>query len=250
MQTFIRRLIEASRVFTSLIGRPCAVCREELNSDEEFICHRCLILLPRTYFWLAPNSSQQLSDVVSNGVAPPGFLASWFFYDANTPWANLIRQAKYNDRPRMAYSLARKFAKEMLAAGYKQPIGNVICISDIDVLLPVPMHWLKRIRRSYNQSDYIADGLSDVLNIPVGDNLVANRPHATQTHMSGQQRRKNLINKFVVEHPDELNGLNIAIVDDVVTTGATIIECINSISRSGAKPASISVLTLGITAAH
>lgn len=220
--------------------RECAVCGTILERDEAEICLKCLEALPRTLNHHSPNS--RAAEYVSNGVAPQGFVASWFHYDPSTPYSRLILEAKYADRPRLAYELGRIFALELL--------DDMAAIGDVDVLLPVPMHWSKRIRRGYNQSEEIARGISATTGIPVGDNLQAVRRHSTQTRKGRDARRANIANTMALKHPHELDGLNIAFVDDIVTSGATTVECVRAVSTSGARPASIGLISLGLTVAR
>ena len=115
-----------------------------------------------------------------------------------------------------------------------------------DVLLPVPLHRDKLLKRGYNQSLEIARGLAAELGCDVGDNLVALRPHSTQTSRSGYERFANVSGTFGLKMPGELEGLRVAVVDDVVTTGSTIHDCIAAIARQS-TPASVSILTIGVT---
>ena len=200
-----------------LMPRLCPACGHAMLEGEEAMCSACRIALPR----LGPADivAGTLADALSNAPAPPGFTAIWFRYDPTGPFARLVRDAKYADRG------------DTLAA--------------VDLLLPVPMHWQKQLRRGYNQSVEIAAGIADVTGIPIGDNLVAVAPHATQTHRSRRARLSNVRGTIACEAPHELHDLDICLVDDIVTTGATIGECIMALRRATAQPASIGAITLG-----
>jgi len=202
---------------------------------EEAMCTECLLSLPR----LAGHTGDTgITEALSNGPAPAGFSAVWFRYNREGPFADLVRSAKYGDRPHQARMMGRAFARELMA-------DHGSAIADIDVLLPVPMHWFKQIRRGYNQSNEIAAGISDITGIPVGDNLISVAPHSTQTHRSRQSRLVNVRGTIACRMPCELENLDICLVDDIVTTGATLTECILAIGRSGARPSSIGALALG-----
>lgn len=223
--------------------RRCVVCGRELLPEEDVLCLNCLARMPHT-----PSSSAlapRLELMVSNGVAPAGFAAAWFDYDPSSPYADLIRLAKYDSRPRQAEHLGRMFG-EMLAAAPATGQGRV-GFADVDVLLPVPLHWRRRLHRGFNQSEEIARGLAGAGGMAVGDNLVARRPHTSQTRKGGEDRRVNIAGTMAVVNPGELDGLHVAIVDDIVTTGSTVAEAVQAISHSGAKPASIGVIALGVT---
>lgn len=213
----------------------CVVCGDELTAGERLMCITCLGTLPRT---ARPTLPVRYADVFANGVAPQGITEAWFDYRPGSEAARMIIEAKYHDRPAVAREAGRVFGRELLRHYGSLPA---------DVLLPVPMYWRKRMSRGYNQSEEIARGLSEVTGIAVGDNLRAVKAHNTQTHKSDSERRQNVKGTVAVDHPEELEGLRIAIVDDIVTTGSTISECVAAISLSGARPESIGMITLGAT---
>lgn len=238
----LKDILHGLRDFAGGLAAPnlCPVCGLELLDGERGLCLSCLMKLPRCI----EASALPLADLLSNGIAPAGIAASWFRYDASAERADLIRKAKYADRPALARELGRLFARELAAA----PVApGRMALSDVDVLLPVPMHLRKRLSRGFNQSREVALGISDETGIAVGDNLVAVKAHGTQTRRSSAARRANMEGKLAVEAPHELDGLNIAFVDDIVTTGATIIECVRAVSCSGALPATLGVLSLALT---
>lgn len=231
----LREILRAVVDYAGGLAAPalCPVCGRELLDGEHGLCLHCLAKLPRCI----TASRAALTDLLSNAVCPPGIAAAWFRYDPSTPEAALIRKAKYDDRPALIAALGRQFARELTAT---------VALGEVDVLLPVPMHWRKRMKRGYNQSAVLAEAISRETGIPVGDNLVALAPHGTQTRRRAEARRLNMEGKLGVEAPQELDGLNIVIVDDIVTTGATVLECVRAVSRSGALPASMGVLSLAL----
>lgn len=235
----MRDILNALREYAGGLVAPnlCPVCGSELLDGENCLCLQCLVSLPRCI----TGSRTTLEEYLSNGIAPAGIARSWFRYDPSSDFAEMVRKAKYDDRPALMYELGRQFARELLASP-----DTASELARADVLLPVAMHWRKRMRRGFNQSVEVARGISRESGIPVGDNLIAIRSHATQTRRKAADRRENMHGKLSVESPAELEGLNIVIVDDIVTTGATIIECVRAISHSGICPASIGVLSLGI----
>lgn len=229
----LRRLLS---FVADIVGvRSCAVCGKELMPSEQGICIECMMTLPRAS---AQHLATRYADTLANAVAPQGMTEAWFDYDPTAPWAHMIWQAKYYDTPRLARELGLSFGRELMHRYGSLPV---------DVLLPVPMHWRKRMKRGYNQSIEIARGLSEASGVCTGDNLVALRSHETQTHKGDEARRANIRGIIGVEAPDELDGLRVAVVDDIITTGSTIAECAAAISLSGARPLSIGFITLGAT---
>lgn len=234
--SFRRSLSAIIAMAADLVGvRSCAVCGEELLPGEKGLCIRCLSTMPRTSRQM---SAVRYADIFANAVAPQGLTEAWFDYDPSADWAKMIWQAKYYDSPRLANELGYAFGKELT---------HIYGAVPVDLLLPVPMHWRKRMSRGYNQSVEIAIGISEATGIAVGDNLVAISPHKTQTHKGNEARRENVKGIIAVEHPAELDGLRLAIVDDIITTGATMAECVAEISTGRARPASIGFITLGAT---
>lgn len=213
----------------------CLVCGAPLDAASQLLCLPCLGRVPRALLHRLP--SNHVRDILDNGVAQPLLTAAWMNYRHESPYASIVRKAKYASRPSLSRYAARLFAHELMADAPE--------FAAIDVLLPVPMHWRKNLLRGFNQAQFVAKGLADVGGMAVADNLVAVRPHSTQTHRTRSERLQNLEGTMRLEVPAELEGLNVAIVDDVITTGATLTECVSAISVA-ARPASLSVIALAI----
>lgn len=211
----------------------CPACNRPNDSRIALLCPSCLALLPRTNFHRIPVNS--ITAIFDNYPFKFGMCGAWFHYNPDAPEARLIRQAKYNGRRQLCRDAAEFYAREIL-------IDKPTAFDGIDIILPIPMHWTKRLRRGYNQTHYIAEGISRVTGIPVAYNLKAIRPHTTQTRKSHLQRRDNIIGTMTVAHPEQLTGLNILIVDDVITTGSTLLEAV--INLDSVRPQSISILAL------
>lgn len=219
----------------ALLPRLCPVCGCSLVRGERLMCVRCLMQVPRTRMHLNPDNS-----IVAR-LARPGLrlelAAAWMEYRRDSPYAALVRDAKYRHMPHLAREAGRVFAAEMAADGCAD------ALADIDVLLPVPMHWSKLLRRGYNQSEEIALGIGAAAGIAVGDNLRASRPHRTQTRRSAAERLGNVKGIARVRYASELEGLHVAVVDDVVTTGATMADALRAL-QAEARPRALSVLAI------
>ena len=112
-------------------------------------------------------------------------------------------------------------------------------------IVPVPLHRWKLMRRGYNQSDYIARGIADVTGIEVSHSLVASRGHATQTARNSYQRWVNAGSVYELRDGASVAGRHVLLVDDVITTGATLLACCEAIHRVEPS-ARLSVLALGV----
>ncbi len=236
----MRKIIDAASaagaaLLDAVFPRTCVVCGTALVDREEVMCAGCLCELPRTRLHLMPFNTihHRVGHKVALDIA-----AGWFYYQRDSPYAQLIRRAKYDDRPALARLLGRMYGAELLADGFNA--------TRYDLLLPVGMHPRKRMSRGYNQSYEIALGLGDSLGLPVADNLVAIRGHKSQTRHNADERHANISGSFGVVRPDQLRDRNIIIVDDIITTGATVRDCGVALLEE-AEPASLSVLSIGVT---
>lgn len=200
----------------------CAVCRRTLVRGEEAICLECVVKMPVTNYHRSPYRNPLLDKLVDVS-APIERATAYFFYKKENPYSSLIQQAKYRNRPRIDYILARDYAQQLLSLGF---------FSEIDGVVAVPIHWIKHLRRGYNQSHHIACGISEATGIPVVYNLKARKPHKTQTKKSAAERRKGFSEIFEVDNPLQFSGKHLLLVDDVITTGSTILSCARALHRA------------------
>lgn len=212
----------------------CEVCGCALVHGEEAICTGCDMAMPRCNIHTQPFNTihQRIA-----GHTPIDKAAGYFYYHRGTPYTRPILAAKYKGRPKTGRILAKKFATELSEDNF---------FNDIDLIIPVPLHRTKRLKRGYNQAEHIARGLSDVTGISIGNNLVSLKAHSTQTRKNAYERWKNSLDIYSVINPDELRGKHILIVDDIITTGSTMAACCKAIYNMS-TPAKISVLSLGVT---
>lgn len=212
----------------------CEVCGRELVDGESLLCLHCRHEMPRTLYHRCTDSP------LHQRLALPGVpferAASYFHYVRGNPYARLIQQSKYNSRPSIDLRLAADFARELAADGF---------FEGIDLLQPIPLHWLRRLRRGYNQAEIICRGISETTGIPIADNLRARR-HSTQTRKSIAQRQANLRGVMQLTDGHEIGGKHILLVDDVVTTGATMLSAASALLSADPKPR-VSMLALAST---
>ncbi len=215
----------------------CLLCGTPLNDDENYLCLHCLSDLPRTGFHLKPDNRITR---LALPLAPEIRSANWFYYHHDAPSHKLIHTIKYHDRPQLARYLGREFASELIT-------DRFFANNRIDIILPIPLHWTRFAKRTYNQAYRIALGISDMTGIPVGDHLNAIRRHKSQTRGGSESRAVNVEGVFGVRHTEELKGLHIALLDDVITTGATITAGAGALIDAGVQPASLTFISLGAT---
>lgn len=192
----------------------CLLCKEPLVEGEEQICLHCLCDLPRTgFFALEDNPVAQLFLGKSDFTAATAFL----HYEKGGRVQKLIHSLKYYDNKELAYQLGRLAALE-----YKKSS----LFTTTDLLLPVPLHPQRLRQRGYNQSEWIARGISSVTHQPIDvTSLRRIKKTETQTRKQVYERWQNVQHIFSLAHPEALQGKHLLLIDDVVTTGDTLIAC-------------------------
>ncbi len=224
-------------LFTSVAAvfmpRMCSVCGKPLDLDEKYICRKCLMNLPRTHY---EDINFNPFDQLMAGKVPVERCASYFFYHKNDPYASILHDLKYRNMPTLGRWLAERATRQMLGSHF---------FDGIDAIVPVPLHYTKLASRGYNQSQYLAQGISNATGIPVIKALKAVREHPTQTHKDAIERQMNTQGMYAanLRHCNALDGKHLLIVDDVVTTGSTLLACATALHQ--AIPAiKISLFTL------
>ena len=116
-------------------------------------------------------------------------------------------------------------------------------IADVDIIVPVPLHWIKKLHRGFNQSELLSLGIQRYFSKPIiRNNLCRIKNTEAQTLLSKNQRKLNIHNAFFVRQPELFKGKKILLVDDVLTTGATASECSKKLKESGAESVHLLVL--------
>lgn len=217
---------------TGLLFPPqCFVCGSPLPLSREYLCVCCEAGLARSGYAHDANPIGDLMLSVAGGRRG----TAWLRYEPGNSVASVIHDFKYRGFPRLARHMGR------MAAGALRDAG---IFAGVDLLLPVPLHRSKERRRGYNQAAMIARGISRATGISVGRQLVALRSHDTQTRLSAAERRANVAGIFGVRHPETLGGRHVLIVDDVFTTGATMLSAADTLAACGAPGLTISYLAL------
>lgn len=222
------------RDFRDLLSpRYCAICGKHLNPCEEKLCTSCLLQLP--YLSIQDYLDNDVSRVFW-GKLPVEQCSSFIRYGADDEIHRLVHQLKYRHRPDLGRWLGRQMALKLQREGF---------FEGIECIIPVPLHWRRRLKRGYNQSEQLALGVSQITGLPVLTGYVRRvRNNKTQTHMSHSERIENVKDLFWVRRP--IPYLHVLLVDDVITTGATMLSFAESIVAS--KPdVRISILSLAKT---
>lgn len=192
----------------------CYSCGETLFKNENSICTHCQYHLPKTNFHLSnDNPVAKIFWGRINLVAA----AAYFFFIKGGRVQQLIHELKYKGAKQVAFDIGKLYGHELKAASNFQ---------DIDLIIPVPLHKKKLRKRGYNQSAYFAQGLSETMHASTQtDILFRSAASETQTKKSRFTRWKNVENVFYIKNEQLLFNKHILLVDDVVTTGATLEAC-------------------------
>lgn len=223
------------RLLDFIAPRSCVVCGRRLGIDDDILCPSCVLHLPRTDFHRSPLDNPMAR--LFWGVIPVERVAAYIYYAPGSELARAVYDLKYHDRPDIGIALGRMMATEMQAAGF---------FEGIDLLVPVPLAPRRERQRGYNQSRQIALGISEVSGLPIGDCAVRRTVFkGSQTELSRWDRQQNVEDVFRLRDADSLRGRHVLLVDDIVTTGATITACARELLK--ACNVRISILSFGFT---
>lgn len=221
-----------------VLPRTCVVCGKSLTLRESGVCEDCLRDLPRTYYSKMPRNpmSARLNSHLS-GPVPYSLATALFYYRAATGYRNITKSLKYNGD----FATGRLFAG-MLAS----ELAGSALYSDVDAVVPVPLHWTRRWSRGYNQAEVIGKVVADALGAALcPDALRRRRRTRTQTRLSIEGKEANVTGAF---RPGDMSGLlgktHVLLVDDVFTTGATVAACVKTLRETLPSGTRISAATL------
>jgi len=217
--------------FRLLFPVTCASCGGILVKNERVICLLCNYDLPRTNFHL--DKDNPIAQIFWGRVRVENATA-FYFFNKGSRFRHLIHELKYNGRRNIGQELGRIF-------GYE--IGKSDRYRQIDLVIPVPLHKKKQKKRGFNQSEYIARGISEALSKPLDiTSIIRSVYSSTQTRKSRYERWLNVKGIFTVVNPQVLTGKHILVVDDVITTGATLEACATEILKVEGTKVSVAVL--------
>ena len=209
----------------------CAGCGLLRPLDNHIFCLDCLHELPETGFHTVPKNPftahfEGRIKIMSG--------ASFLFFSRGGGTQRLLHQIKYNNQPEVITTIGRWYGKQLL---------KVDLWKGIEVIIPVPLHWKKQRKRGYNQSAVFGEAIGDVMNIPCLQKALLRVTHdRSLTGMNRMQRVQTIGSSFVVPKPAQVKDKHILLVDDVLTTGATLESCALALEK--VPVASIRMITI------
>ena len=222
-----------SAIFQVLFPTTCAACGEVLVNGERQICVDCLSSLNETRnSAMAENPTERML----MGRVPMQAAMSLFRFRQGGTVQKVVHAMKFHSNSELCLMMGRQLGLELLHSAR---------FDSVDVLVPVPLHWWRRLHRGYNQSELLCRGIAEVMPRPVIANAVIRHRYThQQSRQHVTQRANNVEGAFRMRRPELLEGRHVLLVDDVLTTGATIAACVDALRT--VPGLSLSVATLSI----
>ena len=211
----------------------CAGCGSDLLNLESQLCLRCLAGLPLTNFYDHPDNPVEK---IFRGRLQINQAAAQYYFTKESLVQRVMHQFKYKGNKDLGLQLGR-----LMGIALKKSVR----FNNIDVLIPLPLFPSKEKKRGFNQSAVLCEGISEIIAVPVLQDIAA-RPHFTdtQTRKGRIERWKNIEGKFQITNPEKIANKHLLLVDDVITTGATLEACGNELLKSNCTRLSIVTLCI------
>lgn len=233
MASFLTKLVEM------ISPRVCAICGGRLMLEENSVCNDCLNDIPYTHYDQKPTDNY-LARLFWKKF-PIEKATALFYYHPHAEYVNIIYNMKYHNHPEICYDMGEYAAKWLLNKPYPT------FFEGIDYLVPVPLAKNRLHERGYNQSELLAQGMENITRIPLLKHVVCRTDFKkSQTQLQVWERNENVENIFQLTNADwadKLSGKHILLIDDIITTGATICSCAQALSSI--MDLKISVFSLG-----
>ena len=213
----------------------CEGCGTDILNDNSFLCTKCLYQLPQTGFIANANNpiEKRLYGRIKTEQAGAGF-----YFSKDGLLQHLIGQLKYKNNQEMGLYLGRLLGHQLQATNR---------FDGVEALIPLPLNGNKLRKRGYNQAELICEGIASVWSRPIiTDAVIRLLNTSTQTNKSLSDRWDNMEGAFAIANASKIEGKHIALIDDIITTGASIESCGHELLK--VKGVKLSVITVGFTA--
>lgn len=208
----------------------CRISNMPLARGEEYISIAYANSLPKYDLHFANENLERKF----SGLVNAKHVIAYYKFRKKSGVQKILHQIKYNNLPEVGELTGRWFGYALIEAGYQDKF---------DLLLPIPLHKAKKRKRGYNQSDYIAKGMAEALQTKWSGDILQRKVNTmTQTKRGRAERFSNTENIYAIQNPESIVGQKVLIVDDVITTGATISQCAHLLYGAGCKEVNIAAL--------
>jgi ComF family protein len=196
-----------------LFPHVCTGCGSDLLNEETELCLRCLNSLPETKYEYHPANPVER---IFRGRLRLEYATAQYYYNKESLMQHLMHQFKYKRQRELGLQLGRIMGEQLMASG----------LFRVDALVPLPLFPAKEKRRGYNQAMVLCEGMATSMHVPIIDRSISRPEHTeTQTRKGRVERWKNMEGKFVLTNPETIRNKHLLLVDDVITTGATLEAC-------------------------
>lgn len=223
-------------VASLMLPRTCLACGRVLLENEACVCLACRYNMPLTNFSKRKDNPVKL---LFENVLPVEAATAMFWFVGGTEWQHIVHNFKYYGRWRFAQKMGEWLGEEL------RDSGN---FEGIDLIIPIPLHYRRRLQRGYNQSEQLALGVGRKIGAKCDFRSVCRRTYNdSQTSKSRSERWDNVEAIFEVRSVETLRGKHILLVDDVLTTGATMVSCASAIVKTCEGDVRISIASLSVS---
>lgn len=211
----------------------CCACSKPLYKNENILCTYCKYHLPKTNFHFEKDNPVMRqfwgkTDVFS--------ATAYYYFSKGSKVQQLLHNLKYNGKKEIGFEVGKIFGRELKESSLFRSVNCVV---------PVPLHPVKKKKRGYNQSDFIADGIAEGMRIPCEKEvLVRSIATSSQTKKSAFERWLNVTSIFKVRNEDRISEKHILLVDDVITTGSTFESCVDTLLSVPGTKVSIAAIAV------
>ena len=223
-------------VASLFMPRTCLACGRVLLENEACVCLACRYNMPLTNF--SKHKENPVKLLFENTLSVES-ATSMFWFVGGTEWQRIIHNFKYHGRWYFAQKMGEWLGEELCESGN---------FEDVDLIIPIPLHYRRRLRRGYNQSEQLALGVGRKMGVKCDFSSVRRHLYNdSQTSKHNSERWDNVEEIFEVRKADRLRSRHILLVDDVLTTGATMSSCASTIIKACDGDVRISIATLSVS---
>ncbi|WP_315818417.1 ComF family protein [Paraflavitalea speifideaquila] len=210
----------------------CAGCSSDIISNDQLLCLSCISRLPLTNFHLYADNPVQH---IFRGRLPLVNATSYLYFTKDSLLQHLMHQFKYNNRKDIGTWFGKRIGESLRSSNH---------FTLPDALVPIPLFAARERKRGYNQSQVLCAAMAEIMGIPVLNNIVVRSILTeTQTRKNRLERWQNMEGRFSLQHAAEIENKHVLLVDDVITTGATLEAC--GLALLTANNVKLSIATMG-----
>jgi ComF family protein len=225
-------------IFQSLLHlffpHTCAGCGSDILGHDQLLCLHCVDRLPHTGFHrYAGNPVEK----IFWGRLPVSCATSFLYFTKSSLLQHLVHQFKYNGKAEIGQFIGRRMGEVLREAPR---------FDSVDALVPLPLFAARERKRGYNQSGVLCDGMAEIMQLPVLKHVITRKSATeTQTRKGRTARWANIAGRFELLQPEAISGKHLLLVDDVITTGATLEACGQELIATGNTK--LSIFTMAIS---